>query len=130
VVLNLMSNAVKFTDDGGRVVVELGLEAGCRAGDPAYVVLRVRDSGIGISGDQQHRLFDRFFRSVEAQQRAIQGTGLGLAVCKAIVEAHGGGITVDSGTGVGTTVTVALPAVAAPTAVDAVVGDVGHNLTV
>ena len=107
VVLNLLSNAVKFTEDHGRVEVSLGLET--RA-DAAYVVLRVSDSGIGISAEQQHRLFDRFFRSVEAQQRAIQGTGLGLAVCKAIVDSHGGTIELDSQVGVGTTVTVALPA--------------------
>ena len=109
VVLNLLSNAVKFTDDRGRVVVELGLG---EAPDPArapHVVLSVRDSGIGISQEQQHRLFERFFRSVEAQQAAIQGTGLGLAVCKAIVDTHGGTIRVDSEVGVGTTVTVSLP---------------------
>jgi signal transduction histidine kinase len=127
VVLNLMSNAVKFTEDSG--TVEVGLDQELRHG-AAYVVPCVRDSGIGISGDQQHRIFDRFFRSVEAQQRAIQGTGLGLAVCKAIVEAHGGEITIDSETGVGTTVTVTLPAMAAPTVVDALAGDMGHNLTV
>ncbi len=125
VVLNLMSNAVKFTEDHGLVEVDLDEET--RAG-ASYVVLRVRDSGIGISAEQQHRLFDRFFRSVEAQQRAIQGTGLGLAVCKAIVEAHGGEITIDSAPGEGTVVTVALPA--APEVPEALTGDLGHNLTV
>ncbi|GAA1913274.1 sensor histidine kinase [Nocardioides marmoribigeumensis] len=109
VVLNLLSNAVKFTEDLGRVVVELCLADAPDPTRPAHVVLSVRDSGIGISREQQHRLFERFFRSVEAQQAAIQGTGLGLAVCKAIVDAHGGTIHVDSEVGVGTTVTVSLP---------------------
>jgi signal transduction histidine kinase len=109
VVLNLLSNAVKFTEDLGRVVVDLCLTDAPDPARPAHVVLSVRDSGIGISQEQQHRLFERFFRSVEAQQAAIQGTGLGLAVCKAIVDAHGGSIRVDSEVGVGTTVTVSLP---------------------
>ena len=132
VVLNLMSNAIKFTDDHGTVAVRLEVE---EHGEASYVVLRVQDSGIGISVEQQHRLFDRFFRSAEAQQRAIQGTGLGLAVCKAIVEAHGGRITIDSQRGAGTTVTVALPvAVEVDEAVGAPVGEpageVAHDLTV
>ena len=108
VVSNLMSNAVKFTEDRGRVVVDLRVEE-VEEGRAPYVVLSVADTGIGISADQQPRLFERFFRSVEAQQRAIQGTGLGLAVCKAIVEHHGGRIEVTSEAGVGTTVTVSLP---------------------
>ena len=108
VVLNLLSNAVKFTGDHGCVEVRLGVEEH-RGLD--HVVLRVADTGIGIATDQQHLLFDRFFRSDDAQQRAIQGTGLGLAVCKAIVETHGGTIDVSSQVGVGTTVTVALPVV-------------------
>ena len=109
VVLNLLSNAVKFTDDLGRVVVDLTV-VDDEPGRAPYVVLSISDSGIGISPEQQHRLFERFFRSTEAQQRAIQGTGLGLAVCKAIVDNHGGRIEVSSEVGVGTTVTVALPA--------------------
>jgi signal transduction histidine kinase len=74
------------------------------------VVLRVRDTGVGIPEDEQDRLFTRFFRSSTATSLAIQGTGLGLVIVKQIVEQHGGTITVASAPGQGTTVTVILPA--------------------
>jgi PAS domain S-box-containing protein len=99
---NLLSNAVKFTPDGGRVEVRLS-----RGADQA--VLAVADSGIGIPADDQVRIFERFFRTAIAARHAIQGSGLGLAVTKAIVEAHHGTITVDSDEGRGSTFTVRLP---------------------
>jgi signal transduction histidine kinase len=102
VIDNLVSNAVKFTPSGGRVEVR-----SAREGDLA--VLEVTDTGIGISADDQDRLFQRFFRADEATQRAIQGTGLGLAIVQAIVEAHDGAISVASSPGAGTTFRVELP---------------------
>jgi signal transduction histidine kinase len=99
---NLISNAVKFTPPGGRVEVR-----SVREGDLA--VLEVADTGIGISEEDQTRLFQRFFRTDNATQRAIQGTGLGLAIVKAIVEAHDGSISVASAPSEGTTVRVELP---------------------
>jgi PAS domain S-box-containing protein len=99
---NLVSNALKFTPEGGRVDVR----AQARNGS---AVIEVRDSGIGIPADEQERLFERFFRSSNATERQIQGTGLGLAISKAIVEAHGGEIAVTSELGVGTTFRVSLP---------------------
>ncbi|MGH3044115.1 MAG: sensor histidine kinase [Gaiellaceae bacterium] len=105
---NLLSNAVKFTEDGGRVVVALGVR-----GDD--LVLAVSDNGIGIPVAEQRRLFDRFFRATTAQDRAIEGTGLGLTIVHAIVRAHGGAIEVTSDEGQGTTFRVRLP-VAGPTA--------------
>jgi signal transduction histidine kinase len=104
---NLISNAVKFTESGGRVVVALGA-----SGDD--VVLAVSDNGIGIPVAEQRRLFDRFFRASTAQDRAIEGTGLGLTIVHAIVRAHGGTIEVTSDEGQGTTFRVRLP-VAGPT---------------
>jgi PAS domain S-box-containing protein len=99
---NFISNAIKFTPEGGRVVVRTWVE-----GDRALVT--VSDSGIGIPLDEQARLFERFYRASSATERAIPGTGLGLAIAKAIVDAHGGSISVESTAGVGTTFTVELP---------------------
>lgn len=99
---NLVSNAVKFTPRGGRVEVRLNARDGT-------VVLEVEDTGLGIPEDEQEQLFDRFFRSSNATENAIPGTGLGLTITKAIVERHGGLIEVDSAENVGTTVRVRLP---------------------
>ncbi len=99
---NLISNAVKFTPDGGRVEVRLGAE-----GDQA--VLAVADTGIGIPAADRERIFERFFRTKNATRQAVQGTGLGLTITKAIVDAHDGTITVDSQEGRGSTFKVYLP---------------------
>jgi two-component system, OmpR family, phosphate regulon sensor histidine kinase PhoR len=107
VLTNLVSNAIKSTPDDGRLGVSLAV-----AGD--HAVLRVSDSGIGISDDDRERLFERFFRAGNALERAIPGTGLGLAICKGIVGAHGGRLEVDSALGRGTTVTVMVPLESAP----------------
>ncbi len=102
VLFNLLSNALKFTEDGGHVDCTLSIE-----GDRG--VLEVTDSGIGIPAAEQDQLFTKFFRSSAAQKRAIQGTGMGLAVVQAIVLRHGGEISVDSEEGRGTSVKVSLP---------------------
>jgi signal transduction histidine kinase len=109
VVDNLLSNAVKFTPEGGDVFVTL-------ATSDETAQLEVRDTGVGIPEDEVKRLFERFFRASTAQN--IQGTGLGLSITKAIVEAHGGTISVRSTVGVGTTLTVDLPLVTESTAVN------------
>ena len=101
---HLVSNALKFTPPGGEVDVELERDGA------DGVVLTVRDTGIGIAEDEQERLFERFFRTTEATARAVAGAGLGLTVCKAIVEAHGGRIELTSRAGVGTALRVHLPA--------------------
>jgi PAS domain S-box-containing protein len=100
---NLVSNALKFSTDGGSVDVQVSSSNG-------EVVLEVRDTGIGISPAEQEHLFDRFFRSSEATERAIPGTGLGLTIVKAIVERHEGTVEVESVKGQGTTMRVRLPA--------------------
>jgi PAS domain S-box-containing protein len=104
-VTNLMTNAVKFTPDGGTVVVTL-------ASDGESSELVVRDDGYGIPEAEQPKLFTRFFRSSTATERAIQGTGLGLTIVQAIVALHGGRIAITSAPGKGTTVRVTLPRVA------------------
>jgi PAS domain S-box-containing protein len=104
VVLNLMGNAVKFTEDGGRVECRLR-QAG------SHAEMEVADTGIGIPANEQAEIFSRFFRSSTAQQRAIQGTGLGLSIVQSIVHSHGGEITVRSEHLRGTEVLVSLPTV-------------------
>jgi signal transduction histidine kinase len=99
---NLVSNAIKFTPVGGDVMVKTG------DGDGKAVVT-VTDSGIGVSTVDQAQLFDPFFRARTTTAQAVQGTGLGLTITKAIVDAHGGSITVESRVGTGTTFRVLLP---------------------
>src|SRR5579859_6620599 len=99
---NLLSNAVKFTPDGGRVAVTLSQEAD-------QVVLTVADTGIGIPVADRDRVFERFFRTAAATQRAIPGTGLGLTITKAIVDAHHGTITAGGNEAGGTTFRICLP---------------------
>ena len=104
-VTNLLSNAVKFTPDGGRV----SLVAHPDDRDPRTVCLTVSDSGMGIPPADHERVFARFFRSSAANERAIQGSGLGLSIVRAIAEGHGGSVSVDSAPGAGSTFTVTLP---------------------
>jgi signal transduction histidine kinase len=100
---NLVSNAVKFTDEGGVVTVTV-------YGDGDGLELVVKDTGIGVPSEEQGQVFTRFFRASTATRRAIPGTGLGLAISRALVEQHGGTISFSSREGEGTTVTVRLPA--------------------
>ena len=111
VLVNLLSNAVKFTPGEGRITVRV-------ATDDGRSVITVSDTGIGIGASDQRQLFNRFFRTEEANLRAIPGTGLGLSVVHAIVEGHGGLISVASKPGEGTTVSVSLPFVEVPAAVE------------
>jgi len=104
---NLISNAVKFTPAGGRVLVRTFR-------DGSQAVIEVEDTGIGIPAAELPRVFERFFRSSTATEQAIPGTGLGLVISKAIAEAHGGTITVRSEPGHGTCFRVELPLAASP----------------
>jgi len=104
---NLISNAVKFTQEGGKIQVEVGTEAG-------QAVLTVTDTGVGIPAADQERIFDRFFRSAIAARQAIPGTGLGLTIARDIAAAHDAAITVESDEGHGSTFKVWLPLQQAP----------------
>ncbi len=99
---NLISNAIKFTPDGGRVSVRSAQVDGS-------VLFEVTDSGTGISAEDQEHLFEAFFRSRTAIDGAVPGTGLGLTITKAIVDAHGGAMEVHSPAGGGTTFRVTIP---------------------
>jgi two-component system sensor histidine kinase VicK len=102
VLTNLISNAVKFTPDGGRIDVQVEPCEGC-------VRIHVRDEGIGIPAHLQPHLFERFTKARRPGLRGEDTTGLGLMLCKTIVDWHGGTLTLDSIEGRGTTVTVELP---------------------
>ena len=99
---NLLSNAVKYTGAAGHVVASIGREDG-------EVVVRVRDNGRGIAAHEQGAVFTKFFRSSTVLGGAIPGVGLGLAITKTIVDAHGGSIAVTSEVGRGSTFEVRLP---------------------
>ena len=109
VLVNLVSNAVKYTPGGGEI--KLSAEA---AGD--QVLVKVADNGLGLTPDDAKRIFQRFYRVKDEHTRHIVGTGLGLDIVKRVVEKHGGTISVDSAPGQGSTFTVALPTAAAAAA--------------
>lgn len=102
VIDNLVSNAIKYSPRGGVVDIR-------GRSTPAEVILTVSDEGVGIPLEEQERIFDRFYRVEGPETRAVSGTGLGLYITRAIVEAHGGRCWVSSTPGQGATFFVALP---------------------
>ncbi len=102
-VINLVDNAIKYSDPGSHVRL-------AAARDGEELVLSVADEGTGIEAVHLPRLFERFYRVDKARSRKLGGTGLGLSIVKHIVQAHGGGITVESTPGIGSTFTIRLPA--------------------
>jgi signal transduction histidine kinase len=104
VMLNLLSNAIKYNRKGGEVSVA------ARSLDE-NVQVSVRDTGVGISENDQQYIFERFFRSRTPHEEKIEGTGLGLSIVKAVIEKHGGQVWVESREGVGSIFTFTLPRV-------------------
>jgi len=104
---NVVSNAIKFTPPDGTITVTTGARDG-------HGVFRVADTGPGIPPSEQLHLFDPFFRAQAAVSEGVTGTGLGLTITKAIVDAHRGSITVESAPGAGTTFHIELPRERAP----------------
>jgi signal transduction histidine kinase len=101
-VVNLLSNAVKFTPDGGKVTMRATL-------DTDHVEVAVQDTGIGIAPEDQEAVFEEFKQVGRDYTKKAEGTGLGLALTKRIVELHGGRIWLDSAPGKGSTFTFTLP---------------------
>src|SRR5690606_31217601 len=127
----LISNAIKYTPEGGEVEISAELAGGPATGTSSggkresgresrrggarrgerHLAITVRDTGIGIPKKDLGRIFERFYRVDKARSRSMGGTGLGLSIAREIVRAHGGVIAIDSEVGKGTTVTVRLPLV-------------------
>jgi len=102
ILLNLLSNAVKFTPEGGRVTLT------AKAADSALVIA-VRDTGVGISAEDQERIFEEFRQVGTDYARKVEGTGLGLTLTRRFVELHGGEIVVESELGAGSEFRITLP---------------------
>jgi two-component system cell cycle sensor histidine kinase PleC len=103
VVVNLLSNAFKFTAQGGNIEVGVEQENG------GFVRLWVKDDGIGIPAHEVSEVFEKYRQASNAEACGHRGTGLGLVICKMVIEAHGGRISVDSEEGRGSIFSVSLP---------------------
>ncbi len=103
---NLVGNALKYTPQGGKVIVEV-------KEDGKQLSFAVTDSGIGISAEDAERIFERFYRAKDPRVEKITGTGLGLTLAREVVRLHGGEVTVDSELNKGSTFTLTLPVAAA-----------------
>lgn len=103
-VYNLLSNALKFTPEGGSIILRL------EGPDNGHVRITVKDSGIGIAVDKQPLLFERFRQLDESSTRKYEGTGIGLALTKEIMAMHGGSVSVDSNEGAGAAFTLEITA--------------------
>lgn len=100
--LNLIHNSIKFTPEGGKVRVELHRKN-------SNVEFKISDTGMGISEEEQRRIFERFYKADKSRIRSKGGSGLGLSIAKKIVDLHSGTIAVESKIGAGTTFIVSLP---------------------
>ena len=102
VLVNIVSNSIKYTEDGGKIDISAKRDGG-------NLLITVSDNGMGIPEDDLPRLFERFYRVEKARTSNAGGSGLGLAIAKEIIDAHGGSIRVESEVGVGTKMFVSVP---------------------
>lgn len=108
VMRNLLENALRYTPRAGTVTVR------AETAEPGWIEIAVSDTGVGIPREDQARIFERFFRSDKSRERMGGHSGLGLAIVREIIEAHGGTVTVESEVGQGTTFRLTVPEAARP----------------
>jgi signal transduction histidine kinase len=106
ILLNVINNAIKFTDNGS---ISLDITQGFEDGTP-YIYFRVSDTGIGMSEEEQSKVFEPFYRADLSTSSSYEGTGLGLAICDRLCRLMGGSISVKSKLNKGSTFTIKLPA--------------------
>ncbi|MEH6938757.1 HAMP domain-containing sensor histidine kinase [Bacillus sp. JJ664] len=99
---NLISNSIKFTPNGGEISVSV-------IDDTDKIIVKIKDSGIGISDEDQIHIFERFYKADKSRDRTTMGNGLGLSIVRKIVEMHNGVVYVESEVGIGSTFIVELP---------------------
>lgn len=99
---NILGNSIKFSNEGGAVTVSIRQ-------DSRSVIVRITDTGIGISPEDQRRIFERFFKADRSHSRQNGGSGMGLAIVKQIVMLHSGDIRAESESGKGTSIIITLP---------------------
>ncbi len=102
IMLNLLSNAIKCSNENGTIWVNI-----YDSGD--FIEISVKDNGVGIPEEMQERIFERFVQSSPLFTRTYEGSGIGLSLVKALVDAHGGKIRVESKVGIGSEFVVSLP---------------------
>src|SRR5215472_9702164 len=103
IILNVLSNSVKFTEPEGRILIGSGLD------DRGDLVISIKDTGIGIPPEHLERVLSPFEQVADHLTKENEGTGLGLPIARALIELHGGDLTLSSDVGIGTTVAVRLP---------------------
>lgn len=109
ILFNLVSNSIKFTPQGGRITIQARLQKGDKTEGNLLAHFAISDNGIGISSENVERIFESFRQVDNSYSRQYQGTGLGLALTRKLVEMHGGTIWVESEPGVGSTFNFTIP---------------------
>jgi len=109
VITNLLSNAYKFTPENEHITISISTEKNDETAQGSFVMVSIADTGLGINKESLPFIFDRFYQADDSSVRKYEGTGIGLAITKELIELHGGTISVESKPDVGTTFIVHLP---------------------